>query len=162
MDSDIRSKVSLKNPVHFLALGGGSGLASFMPGTFGTLAALPFVAIAGLYTPLWMFVAITFLMSVVGVHLCGQTAKDMGVHDDSSIVWDEFAGMFVAMIAVPISWQSLLAGFVLFRIFDIAKPWPIGRLDRKVHGGLGIMVDDILAGVYALILMHLALHYGWL
>ena len=162
MDSAIRSRVSMKNPVHFLALGFGSGLAPKMPGTFGTLAALPIVFLLLSYASMPVYLLVTLLVSVTGIWICGQTAKDMGVHDDSSIVWDEVAGMLVTMIAVPLSWQTLLAGFVLFRLFDIVKPWPISYLDKHVHGGAGIMVDDIVAGLFALLVLHLSISAGWL
>ncbi|GAC35478.1 phosphatidylglycerophosphatase A family protein [Paraglaciecola polaris] len=162
MDRHIRKRVSLANPIHFLALGFGSGLAPKAPGTFGTLAALPLVCLLAYSTSLSGYLLITLLVSVVGIWLCDKTARDMMVHDDSSIVWDEIAGMLIAMIAVPISWQTLLLGFVLFRIFDILKPWPISYLDARVHGGFGIMVDDLLAGFFTLILMHLILYMGWL
>ncbi|WP_339725511.1 phosphatidylglycerophosphatase A [uncultured Paraglaciecola sp.] len=157
MDKQIRSKLSLLNPVHFLALGFGSGLAGKMPGTFGTLAALPLVVLLSHYASLPVYLIVTVMVSVVGIWICGKTAADMGVHDDSSIVWDEVAGMLITMIAVPLSWQTLLAGFVLFRFFDILKPWPISYLDKHVHGGFGIMIDDVLAGVFALGVLHIGL-----
>tara|TARA_R110000751_G_scaffold15290_8_gene49792 strand:+ start:65488 stop:65928 length:441 start_codon:yes stop_codon:yes gene_type:complete len=143
--------------VHFLALGFGSGLAGKMPGTFGTLAALPLVVLLSHYASLPVYLIVTVMVSVVGIWICGKTAADMGVHDDSSIVWDEVAGMLITMIAVPLSWQTLLAGFVLFRFFDILKPWPISYLDKHVHGGFGIMIDDVLAGVFALGVLHIGL-----
>jgi len=140
-----------------LALGFGSGLAAKMPGTFGTLAALPLVVLLSHYASFSVYLAVTILVSIVGIWICGKTAKDMGVHDDSSIVWDEVAGMLITMLAVPLSWQTLLAGFVLFRFFDILKPWPISYLDKHVHGGFGIMIDDVLAGAFALGILHLGL-----
>ncbi|WP_166423902.1 phosphatidylglycerophosphatase A [Paraglaciecola sp. 20A4] len=162
MDRHIRKRVSLANPVHFLALGFGSGLAPKAPGTFGTLAAIPLVCLLAYSTSLSGYLLVTFVASIAGIWLCGKTAKDMMVHDDSSIVWDEIAGLLITMIAVPLSWQSLLLGFALFRLFDILKPWPISYLDARVHGGFGIMIDDVLAGFFALILMHLTLYFGWL
>jgi phosphatidylglycerophosphatase A len=157
MDKQIRGRVSLFNPVHFLALGFGSGLAPKMPGTFGTLAALPLVVLLSEYANFSAYVIVTILVSIVGIWICGKTAEDMGVHDDSSIVWDEVAGMLITMLAVPLSWQTLLIGFVLFRFFDILKPWPISYLDKHVHGGFGIMIDDVLAGLFALCILHLGL-----
>ena len=162
MDRHIRKRVSLANPIHFLALGFGSGLAPKAPGTFGTIAAVPLVCLLAYSTTLTGYLLVTLIASVIGIWLCGRTAKDMMVHDDSSIVWDEIAGLLITMVAVPLSWQSLLLGFVLFRIFDILKPWPISYLDARVHGGFGIMIDDILAGLFALILMHITLYFGWL
>lgn len=162
MRPELRQRVSLKQPVHFLALGFGSGLAPKAPGTFGTLAALPLVYLSSAFLTLPWFIALCGLISVAGVWICDITARDMQVHDDSSIVWDEVAGMMITMIAVPLSWQNLLVAFLLFRLFDIAKPWPISYLDKHLHGGLGIMLDDILAGLFALICMHALLQLNWL
>lgn len=148
------AKFNLSNPVHFLALGFGTGLAPKAPGTFGTLATLPFFYFM-MDLPVALYVAITIIFSIVGIYLCGKTAKDSGVHDHGAIVWDEIVGYLITMIGVAISWQSLLVGFVLFRFFDILKPWPISYLDKHVHGGLGIMIDDVAAGLAALICMHL-------
>jgi phosphatidylglycerophosphatase A len=159
LDKQVRSRVSLLNPIHFLALGFGSGLAAKMPGTFGTLAALPLVVLLSHYASFSVYLIVTILVSVVGIWICGKTAEDMGVHDDSSIVWDEVAGMLITMLAVPLSWQTLLIGFVLFRFFDILKPWPISYLDKHVHGGFGIMIDDVLAGLFALSILHLGLYF---
>jgi phosphatidylglycerophosphatase A len=159
MLAELRHRVSLKNPLHFLALGFGSGLANKAPGTFGTLAAIPLVIFLSIYTPLYGYLALCILFSFAGIWICGHTAKDMQVHDDSSIVWDEVVGMMITMIAVPLNWQNLLVGFILFRIFDIAKPWPISYLDKHVHGGFGIMADDVLAGIFALISLHGILFY---
>ncbi|MFQ3235142.1 MAG: phosphatidylglycerophosphatase A [Paraglaciecola sp.] len=162
MNPLIRKRVSLTNPVHFLALGFGSGLASKMPGTFGTLASLPLVVLLASYSSLTTYAVVTILASIAGIWICGRTADDMQVHDDPSIVWDEFAGMLITMFAVPLSWQTLLLGFALFRLFDILKPWPISYLDKHVDGGFGIMVDDILAGFFAMACVHWVLYMGWL
>jgi phosphatidylglycerophosphatase A len=162
MDKQTRSRVSLLNPVHFLAFGFGSGLAAKMPGTFGTLAALPLVVLLSHISSFSVYLIITILVCVLGIWICGKTAEDMGVHDDSSIVWDEVAGMLITMLAVPLSWQTVLVGFMLFRFFDILKPWPISYLDKHVHGGFGIMIDDVLAGLFAVACLHLCLVLGWL
>lgn len=147
---DPRRKINLKNPVHFLAIGFGSGLFPKIPGTMGTLAAVPlYLALVSYFPHLlpWV-IGIGFL---IGVYLCDKTAKDMGVHDHGSIVWDEFVGFWITMLLVPVThWQTVLAGFVLFRFFDIVKPWPISWLDKKVKGGFGIMIDDVLAGIMAM------------
>jgi phosphatidylglycerophosphatase A len=162
MDKKIRSRVSLRNPVHFLAFGFGSGLAAKMPGTFGTLAALPLVVLLSHFSSFSVYLTVTILVCVLGIWICGKTAEDMGVHDDSSIVWDEVAGMLITMLAVPLSWETVLVGFMLFRFFDIIKPWPISYLDEHVHGGFGIMIDDVLAGLLAVACLHLCLVFGWL
>lgn len=139
--------------VHFLAFGFGSGAAPKAPGTFGTLAAIPvYLLLAQL--PLWAFIAVIVVSFFVGIYLCDQTSKDMGVHDHGGIVWDEFVGFWITMIALPFHWAWILAGFVLFRFFDIIKPWPISWLDKRVEGGFGIMIDDVIAGVFALVILH--------
>ncbi len=145
--------VLITRPVQLLALGFGSGLSPKAPGTFGSIAALPFFFLL-LYLPLWMYIAILLVSFFVGIYLCGKTAKDLGVHDHPAIVWDEFVGLWLALlplVAVEFTLWGVVLGFVLFRFFDIVKPWPIRYFDQHVHGGLGIMVDDVFAGVFAAI-----------
>ena len=125
-----------------------------MPGTFGSLAAVPLLLLA-MNLSLPSFIAVTLIASVVGIYLCGKTADDMQVHDHGSIVWDEIAGMFVTLLFLPITASTLILGFLLFRIFDILKPWPIGIIDKRLHGGMGIMLDDILAGAMACACLHI-------
>ncbi|OYD22596.1 phosphatidylglycerophosphatase A [Oceanimonas baumannii] len=142
--------LKLSNPLHLLALGFGSGLSPVMPGTMGTLAAIPFyLLIAGL--PLWLYVALLVLGFVAGIKICNAATRAIGRHDHGAIVWDEFIGFGVTMLAAPAGWQWIVAGFVLFRFFDMVKPWPISWFDRRVHGGFGIMLDDVIAGLFALI-----------
>ncbi len=150
------SKVNfnLSNPIQFLALGFGSGLAPKAPGTFGTLAAIPLYLLLTMLAPLSYALAV-LLMTFAGFYICGKAAEDVGVHDHPAIVWDEFVGFFITMFMIPVSWQSVLLGFILFRLFDIVKPWPISFVDKKVAGGFGIMIDDVLAGAFALIIMQL-------
>ncbi len=144
----IPPKLVLQNPICFLAFGFGSGLAPIAPGTFGTLAAVPFyLMLANLPIPAYLIV--TFLLFLIGVWLCGRCEQILGVQDHSGIVWDEFVGLFITLAAVTPSLVTVTAGFCLFRLFDALKPWPISWLDRRVHGGLGIMLDDVLAGVFA-------------
>jgi len=138
----------LRNPVHLLSLGFGSGLAAKAPGTFGTLAAVPlYLLLSDVSLPIYL--AVVVLGALLGIWLCGYTAHRLGEHDHPSIVWDEFVGYFITMIAAPAGWPWLLLGFLLFRLFDILKPWPIRWVDRHVHGGFGIMLDDVLAGAMA-------------
>jgi phosphatidylglycerophosphatase A len=94
-------------------------------------------------------VAIVIAVCIVGVWICGESARRLDAHDHPGIVWDEFAGYFLAMLAAPPGWPWVLAGFVLFRFFDVLKPWPIRELDHGIHGGLGIMLDDLVAGLFA-------------
>ena len=138
----------LSDPVLFLAFGFGSGLSPVAPGTAGTLVAVPLVALAASFgTP--VLVAVTVLSIVFGIWLCGEAARRLETHDHPGIVWDEFAGLFVTFVALPAGPRHLLLGFVFFRFFDIVKPWPIRELDHSIPGGLGIMLDDILAGIFA-------------
>ena len=145
-------QLALKTPTGWLAFGFGSGLSAFAPGTMGTLMAIPFaIFLKQLSQPwYWLMLIVTF---AIGVWVCDLVSRRLGVHDHGGIVWDEMVGYWLAIALVPLQWQWLLAGFVLFRIFDILKPWPINVLDKKVSGGFGIMIDDILAAVYALLIM---------
>ena len=146
-------KFTLSNPIHFLALGFGSGLSPKAPGTFGTLAAIPVFLLFSYFTPLFYSIAV-LIVCVAGIYICGKTAEDVGVHDHGAIVWDEIAGYLITMFLIPNRWQSIVVGFILFRIFDILKPWPISYIDKQIHGGFGIMFDDVIAGVMALACMH--------
>jgi len=147
-----------RNPIHFLAAGLGSGLAPRAPGTFGSLAALPlWWPLHFLSAPLyWLCIAAAFAF---GVYICGRTARDLRTHDHSAIVWDEFVGLWIALAWIPVQWAWVAAAFVLFRLFDIWKPWPIRWCDRHVHGGFGIMLDDVLAGALALAILQIARCY---
>jgi phosphatidylglycerophosphatase A len=138
----------LREPVHLLAFGFGSGLSPHAPGTFGTLVAVPIVLLVmqfGWLTHLTFAIVATGL----GIYLCGESARRLGVHDHPGIVWDEITGYTVTMLAAPPEWYWLLGGFVLFRFFDIVKPWPIREADHSLGGGVGIMLDDIIAGTFA-------------
>lgn len=137
-----------RNPVHFLAFGFGSGLVPKAPGTAGTVLA---VIIYLLLPPLSLLIYALFLLATfsVGVWLCGKTAADLGVHDHGGIVWDEFVGYWITMFMAPAGWLWIVVGFGLFRLLDIIKPWPIKWIDKEVTGGLGIMLDDVLAGIMA-------------
>lgn len=152
------NKAVLSSPVHFLAFGFGSGLSPFAPGTFGTLAAVPLYLLFQSLDVI-SYCLVVAVVCAVGVWLCGRSSEMLGVHDHGGIVWDEFAGYFITMIAAPAGWLWIIIGFVLFRILDIWKPWPIKWADQKVHGGLGIMLDDILAGFIALGIMQVLAHF---
>ncbi len=151
----------LKNPIHLLSLGFGAGLLPKAPGTFGTLVGILAVLV---FAPLGLnaYIGVVFMFALLGIFLCGETGKALKIHDDPAIVWDEIVGYMIAVIAIPITWQSLLIAFVLFRFFDIRKPWPISWLDRKVTGGLGVMLDDIIAGLFTLVILHALLGAGML
>ena len=139
----------LKDPVVFVALGLGSGLSPKAPGTAGTLATVPLVYFLQQQT-LLVYVVVTLFVLATGSWVCGYAAKKLQVHDHSGIVYDEVAGFLITMFMVPTGWQWMLAGFVLFRFFDAVKPWPISWFDKNVHGGFGIMFDDVVAGAVSL------------
>jgi phosphatidylglycerophosphatase A len=141
-------------PLQFLAFGFGSGLSPWAPGTMGTLVAVPlYLLVAHWSLPAYsLFIVVT---AILGIWFCGAASRQLNVHDHPGIVWDEFVGYWITLWALPASWTWIVAGFVVFRIFDIAKPWPISLLDKKVKGGFGIMIDDIVAGVLACATLHL-------
>ncbi len=138
----------LVDPRNFLALGFGSGLSPWAPGTAGTLVAIPLYLLCA-NLALLPYLLITLAGLLLGFYLCEFTARKLGVHDHPGIVWDEIVGYFITMIAAPPGWTWIVAGFLLFRLFDIVKPWPIRWLDRQVKGGVGIMLDDVVAGLFA-------------
>lgn len=144
---------TLRDPIHFVAFGFGSGLAPRAPGTAGSVVGLGFVWVQ-LGLPLAWQIGIVAAAIVIGIYVCGESARRLGAHDHPGIVFDEIAGMLLAALAVPdrsVFWLVLL--FVSFRIFDIAKPWPIRDVDHRLGGGLGIMLDDLMAAVYAALVL---------
>ena len=144
----------LKDPVVFVAMGFGSGLSPKAPGTAGTLLTVPLVYFLQ-QQPLFVYIAVTLFVLLTGSWICGYAADKLKVHDHSGIVYDEVAGFLITMFMVPAGWELMLAGFILFRFFDSVKPWPISWLDKNVHGGIGIMLDDVLAGVISLFCLFL-------
>lgn len=147
-----------KNPIYLAACGFGSGASPYAPGTVGTVLAVI------LYIPLsqaslsnyLLFVGLAF---IIGIYLCDRTAKGFAQHDHAGIVWDEFVGYWITMIAVPAEWLWIILGFIFFRFFDVVKPWPIRQIDRYVQGGFGIMLDDVIAGIYSWLLIWVLLNY---
>ena len=135
-----------------LAFGFGSGLSPWAPGTFGTLAAIPFYLLLR-ELPLVPYLAIVVFCFFAGCWFCTRASEFLQVHDHSGIVWDEIVGYWLTMVLAPPQWWWIIIGFVLFRIFDIVKPWPVSWADKRVHGGVGIMLDDVLAAVYALVVL---------
>ena len=163
-DRQVLRKVDLKDPLQFIALGFGSGLMPVAPGTAGSLVALPFCMMLVYCSPLLQGMVI-LLTLLVGTVAASHTEQVMGMHDNSAIVIDEIAGMFVAVACYPQIWWLPVLAFALFRLFDILKPFPISYLDRKIQGGLGIMLDDVAAGACACVCAHLlfracGLHLG--
>ena len=143
-------KLLMQHPAYFCGLGFGSGLAKKAPGTFGTLIGFPlFWLIAG-YS-LSMQLLIISALFVIGIYFCSATGKALGVADHGGIVWDEIVAMMLVLTFTPMQWQWWLAAFLLFRLFDIWKPFPIRQFDAKLKNGFGVMFDDLLAGIYAII-----------
>ena len=146
----------LRNPVHFLAFGFGSGLFAKAPGTAGTLLGIlawMFLVKLSLVT----YTIVIVIAALAGIYFCGKTARDLNVHDHSGIVWDEIVGIWLAMILVPVTWGWVFVGFLLFRFFDILKPWPISWIDKNISGGIGIMADDLLAGGFTAIVLYVTM-----
>lgn len=143
-----------QDPIYFIAFGFGSGLLPFAPGTFGTIAAIPIYLLIAGSTPIY-YLILTAIAFLVGIAVCEKVSADLGVHDYSGIVWDEVVGYLLTMFLVPVHWFWMILGFLLFRLFDIWKPQPIRFIDERVQGGLGIMLDDVLAAVPAWIVMQL-------
>jgi len=150
-DPELR-RVALRTPTGLLALGLGSGLSRYAPGTAGTAAAVPFaLLLKQLPAPaFWVVLAVLF---VAGVYLCGAASRMLGRHDPGNIVWDEMVGYWLTVALLPLTWTWWLAGFAAFRLFDILKPWPIRWLEQRLPGGLGIMLDDVVAAFYAMLVL---------
>jgi phosphatidylglycerophosphatase A len=157
IDKELARKV-LRDPVNLLAFGLGTGLSPVAPGTVGTVLG---VVLAWLLQSqgIELKLAVGLVLVVSGIWICGESARRVGVHDHSGIVWDEIAAMYLILLLVPISLIGWTAAFALFRLFDIWKPWPIRDLDHRLHGGLGIMLDDLVAALYAALILGF---WGWL
>ena len=157
----------LASPAGWLACGFGSGLAPVAQGTFGSLAALlPWLLLREL--PLWIYLVVLLAGFAIGVWACGVAGRALGVDDHRSLVWDEFIGQWAALVPLllpslrpsdGLPWWQLVLGFALFRLFDVWKPWPIRWLDRRVKGGMGVMIDDLLAGVFAAVVLCVLLQW---
>jgi phosphatidylglycerophosphatase A len=144
-----------QHPAHLLALGFGSGLARFMPGTFGTLVAFPFFY-GMLLLPSALHLPLIALLFLIGIPICGKTSRALGVEDHGGIVWDEIVAMLLVLEYIPLAWEWWLAAFLLFRLYDMWKPFPIRMCDIRMKGGFGVMFDDLLAAIYTLLTL-----YAW-
>jgi phosphatidylglycerophosphatase A len=169
LNRDDLNGLKLTNIMHLAAVGFGSGLAPKAPGTFGTLAAIPVFYLLALLN-IQTYIIMLIVTSVAGFWFCHVTSSAMGVHDHKAIVWDEFVGYWITMLPLlvfypeidstleyPMIW--IFTGFALFRFFDVLKPFPISWLDKKVSGGFGIMIDDIVAGVFSAIILYFMIQY---
>jgi Phosphatidylglycerophosphatase A and related proteins len=153
----VEKKINLKNPVHFLAIGFGSGLLKPAPGTWGTLAGLMLsILLWNITQSNLFFIFLAVISFIFGCYLCQKTSNDLGVHDDGRIVWDEIVAIFLMFVFLPeYNLFTYILTFISFRVFDILKPYPIRYFDEKLESGLGIMVDDILAAIFALISLYI-------
>ena len=146
----------LRSPIHIFSFGFGAGLSPIAPGTMGTLVAIPIFLVLTTFSPMIYLSSVTILF-FVGCWASALTAQALNVHDHPGIVIDEIIGYLITMMFVPVTWYWVALGFLLFRLFDIWKPWPISIVDRKVKGGIGIMLDDVLAALYGLLSLHIAI-----
>lgn len=143
-----------QDPIYFIAFGFGSGLMSFMPGTWGTLAAVPlYLLMSNLHWSIYLLS--TLIAFILGVYVSDKVTKDLGVHDYKGIVWDEVVGYLLTMFLAPHGITWMILGFILFRIFDIWKPQPIALIDRTIQGGFGVMLDDVAAAVPAFLIIQM-------
>lgn len=151
MQPDLRFLIS--HPAHFIACGFGSGLSPKAPGTAGTLAAwLLFPALSAALSDAALL-AVLVACFLVGVAAASRTGRDLGVADHGAIVWDEMVPFWLVLLLTPktLPWQAV--AFALFRFFDIVKPPPVSWADRRIKGGLGVMLDDLIAAGYALLVL---------
>jgi len=158
--SAVQRRALLATPAGWLACGFGSGLAPVAQGTSGSLAALLLWLLLR-ELPLPIYLAVLLIGFGAGVWACNVASRALGVADHRSLVWDEFIGQWVALLpllVLPAPWWAIAFGFVLFRLFDVWKPWPISWLDRRVKGGMGVMIDDVVAGVFAAAALALGLY----
>lgn len=144
-----------QDPRYFIAFGFGSGAMPVAPGTFGTLMAIPFYLLLSAALPLTYYIAFVVLFIIGSSWLSDQLSKETDTHDHPGMCIDEFAGFFVTMINAPIGLGWVILGFLLFRFFDIVKPWPISWIDENVHGGFGMILDDVVAGVVSCLIIQL-------
>jgi phosphatidylglycerophosphatase A len=157
-NANLSAKTLLRHPACLLAFGLGVGLLPKAPGTFGTLLGIPIYWVSCGYSA-GAYGLLIGLLFGVGVALCASCERRLRMNDHPGIVWDEIVGFLITMWSVPPTWQSVGVGFLLFRLFDITKPWPISLADRRVKGGFGIMLDDALAGGFAWLALQLIQPY---
>lgn len=152
MKQQLSDKI-LSNPIHFFSFGFGAGLSAYAPGTMGTLVAIPIYLVLVQFSPI-IYLSFVTILFLVGCWASSRTAAALNAPDHPGIVIDEIVGFLVTMIFVPVTWYWIMLGFLLFRVFDIWKPWPISLADQHIRGGLGIMLDDLMAAIYSLLSLH--------
>jgi phosphatidylglycerophosphatase A len=157
--ANLTARQVFTHPVHLLAYGFGAGLSPKAPGTMGTLVAIPLYLLLLMYTSSGVYLAVLAVALAAGVFICGYTAKQMSIDDPKGVVWDEIVGYLITMLGLPLGWFWVIGGFLMFRLFDIWKPWPIRWVDRHIKGGIGIMLDDVIAAVFACVLLNLAAYF---
>ena len=150
-------RVALRTPTGIFAFGFGSGLARVAPGTVGTLLAVPLGWFLKQLPALW-YGPVLLLLFLAGIYVCGAASRRLGQHDPGGIVWDEMVGYWLTVALIPVTWAWWLAAFLLFRLFDILKPWPIRQVEKRLGGGLGIMADDVIAALYAMAVLAILQH----
>lgn len=154
MPNRLTAREVFSNPIHLLAYGFGSGLSPKAPGTIGTLVGV-LIYLLLMPVPRWAYLLITLLLLLAGIYVCGYSARKLGMEDPGAVNWDEVVGFLATMAFAPHGWPWVVLGFALFRFFDILKPWPIRWFDRNLHGGLGIMLDDVVAAVPAALIIYI-------
>ena len=156
----ISPKFVFSHPAHFLSFGFGSGLSPVAPGTAGTLVAFPLYWLMQQWLSGTAILVVILLIFMVGVWACQYTGQVLGVPDHGGIVWDEIVAFLLVLLFSPQTLPGYASAFLLFRLFDIWKPFPIRYADQHIHGGFGVMFDDLLAAVYALACLLLLVRWG--
>ncbi len=149
----ISPKFIFSHPAHFLSFGFGSGLSPVAPGTAGTLVAFPLYWLMLQWLSGTVILAVILLMFMVGVWACQYTGQALGVPDHGGIVWDEIVAFLLVLCVTPSTLVWYTVAFLLFRLFDIWKPFPIRQLDERIKNGFGVMLDDLLAALYSVIVL---------
>lgn len=147
------------DPRYFIGYGFGTGLLPKMPGTWGTLMAIPIYLVLAKFN-LLAYLLMLLLIGIYAVSVSEALSKEIGLHDDPGMNIDEIVGYLITMMAGPMTWWGVILGFAYFRLFDIWKPWPIGWVDQKVKGGFGMILDDVIAGLAALLALQLTYWIG--
>jgi phosphatidylglycerophosphatase A len=158
-NQDTLRRLDLKHPATWLATWGGTGLIQPAPGTWGTLGALPFGVVILMFGGIPVLLGATLIVFLLGLWSAGHFERMVREKDSGMVVIDEVVGMWVALIPIALTPLSIGLAFILFRFFDILKPWPIGWLDKKLRGPMGVMLDDVMAGIYAALIL-MGLHYA--